>query len=377
MKQQPKKQFHTIDALRFLAFLKVFFLHIPTDTDFGWFSYLKKGGGIGVAFFFVLSGFLITYLLVNEKLIHTNINLFRFYSRRIFRIWPLFFLFLLLLYVPTNSFMQKVGLYQANGYMPDWRISFAFLENYKIIFERNSPAIGPLGIAWSLCIEEHFYFIWGIIALLCPLNKMPFALIGLILFSIITRFFAIHFLPDFDIATNEIFTSFDYFATGGLLGYFLARNPEGVESKILNIPLFVRWIGLFLSVIFVFFHDAIFGWLFVPKIIVPFINAIIFTYTIAIVIPQKSSIRIEENNPLTYLGKISYGMYLFHIAFILMALKFCNIYSIRIDSAKVLTLFIVFTFICTVLLSSLLYKYFERPFLRLKNRMSIVSESGK
>ena len=64
---EQKRRFHTLDALRFFAFLKVYLLHVPLQGDFPIFSFLKSGGGIGVSFFFVLSGFLITYLLVFEK----------------------------------------------------------------------------------------------------------------------------------------------------------------------------------------------------------------------------------------------------------------------------------------------------------------------
>ena len=73
MEGNPKTEFHTIDALRFFAFFKVFLLHLPTDRYFLLFGYLKKGGGIGVSFFFVLSGFLITYSLSEEKMQMKNI----------------------------------------------------------------------------------------------------------------------------------------------------------------------------------------------------------------------------------------------------------------------------------------------------------------
>jgi peptidoglycan/LPS O-acetylase OafA/YrhL len=62
-----KRYFHTLDALRFFAFFKVYLLHLPEQGDFPLFEYLKSGGGLGVQFFFVLSGFLITYILTFEK----------------------------------------------------------------------------------------------------------------------------------------------------------------------------------------------------------------------------------------------------------------------------------------------------------------------
>jgi len=70
-----KRYFHSIDSLRFFAFLKVYLLHLPIQGDFPIFSFLKSGGGIGVSFFFVLSGFLISYLLILEKVKKNRINL--------------------------------------------------------------------------------------------------------------------------------------------------------------------------------------------------------------------------------------------------------------------------------------------------------------
>ena len=74
-----KIHFHSIDALRFFAFLKVYLLHVPLQGEFPIFSYLKSGGGIGVSFFFVLSGFLITYLLVFDKIQNGQINIRNFF----------------------------------------------------------------------------------------------------------------------------------------------------------------------------------------------------------------------------------------------------------------------------------------------------------
>src|SRR3954470_709736 len=89
--KKGRRHFHSFDALRFFAFLKVFLLHLPIIA-FPFFSYLKNGGGTGVIFFFVLSGFLITYILLTEKSGSGSINLGHFFLRRILRIWPLYYL---------------------------------------------------------------------------------------------------------------------------------------------------------------------------------------------------------------------------------------------------------------------------------------------
>jgi len=106
--------FENLDGLRFLCFLAVFFFH-SFHTEFQeiksdeYYTLIKKGifgnGNLGVNFFFVLSGFLITYLLIKEKEIRHKINIPFFWMRRILRIWPLYFLcvFFWFFHIPTNQ----------------------------------------------------------------------------------------------------------------------------------------------------------------------------------------------------------------------------------------------------------------------------------
>jgi peptidoglycan/LPS O-acetylase OafA/YrhL len=117
-----RRHFHTFDALRFFAFLKVFLLHLPI-TAFPLFNYLKGGGGIGVSFFFVLSGFLITYIILEEKSQTGRVNLKNFFIRRILRIWPLFYLMILIAFL-TPYLISLAGLSSSpEGYQPNWLMS--------------------------------------------------------------------------------------------------------------------------------------------------------------------------------------------------------------------------------------------------------------
>jgi len=127
-----RKRFHTLDALRFFAFFKVYLLHIPLQGDFPIFSFVKSGGGIGVSFFFVLSGFLITYLLAFEKFHKGQINLKKFFIRRSFRIYPVFFLLVVLAFALPYGFKEKIGFHMiGGGYDLDWKYSFFFLKITK------------------------------------------------------------------------------------------------------------------------------------------------------------------------------------------------------------------------------------------------------
>ena len=86
-----REYFQSFDALRFISFFLVFLLHTPVDEN-SFMSFFSKSGGTGVSFFFVLSGFLITYILIIEKKNFNKISLKNFFVRRILRIWPLFYL---------------------------------------------------------------------------------------------------------------------------------------------------------------------------------------------------------------------------------------------------------------------------------------------
>jgi peptidoglycan/LPS O-acetylase OafA/YrhL len=113
---EAKRHFHTFDALRFLAFLKVFMLHIPIGYP-QLFAYLKGGGSIGVQFFFVLSGFLITYLLAEEKQRTGRINIRLFLLRRALRIWPLYYLMVAFAFA-TPYILSVLNLNHSDEWLP-------------------------------------------------------------------------------------------------------------------------------------------------------------------------------------------------------------------------------------------------------------------
>ena len=187
---EQKRRFHTLDALRFFAFLKVYLLHVPLQGDFPIFSFLKSGGGIGVSFFFVLSGFLITYLLVFEKIQKGQINLRKFFIRRSLRIYPLFFFLVGLAFLLPYELKEKIGFHMiGGGYSLDWRYSFTFLENYKMLLADNFPKTTPLSVFWSLCIEEHFYITWMIMLFLVPQKRILAFLISGIFIAWTARYF--------------------------------------------------------------------------------------------------------------------------------------------------------------------------------------------
>jgi peptidoglycan/LPS O-acetylase OafA/YrhL len=184
-----------LDGLRGLAALAVVFLHLTMQVVPHTLPAIAVKdafalGWTGVDLFFVLSGFLITGLLVDAK---GSTNYFRvFYARRALRILPLYYAALIFLF--TVPFLVTLP--------HDFRVSFRdqlwfwfYLQNYhwKIMFA------GWTGHLWSLAIEEQFYLVWPLVILLASRKKSIAVCIALIAVSVIYRAYAVYFNPHLDI----------------------------------------------------------------------------------------------------------------------------------------------------------------------------------
>ncbi|MFK8006375.1 MAG: acyltransferase family protein [Saprospiraceae bacterium] len=366
-----KKRFHTLDALRFFAFLKVYLLHVPLQGDFPIFSFLKSGGGIGVSFFFVLSGFLITYLLVFEKTQNGQINIRKFFIRRSLRIYPLFFFLVGLAFLLPYELKEKIGFHMiGGGYDLDWRYSFTFLENYKMLLTDNFPKTTPLSVFWSLCIEEHFYITWMIVLFLIPKNRILIFLISCVFIAWTARYFDPMIWGNSIIQQNDLFTNMDYFAIGGILGWLVVKKYNQLVKFIESISLTKKYFFIFAVIILVIFQSQILPeHIFSLSIIRPTIIALAFTFLIAIFIPPNSKIRIKESNPISYLGKISFGLYVYHLIFVHVLFQYFLKENILMNNWWTVGFFMAVTFGGSVVISIFSFRYLESPFLKWRNRM--------
>ncbi len=350
--KMKRVHFHSFDAFRFFSFLLVFFHHLP-KTGSSYIDFFLKSGGVGVSFFFVLSGFLITYILLHEKQLKGTISLKTFFARRILRIWPLFYLMIAFAYL-SPYLLDFLGMSASNlGYKPDLLTSLVFGENYKMMISNTFPAGAPVRVMWSLCIEEHFYIIWGLAFFFIPSKQVP----KLILFSILIANLVRPVFSHFNLEHLDLFSNFDYFAYGSIPAYLLMFKQSALK-KIESIPIHWKYTFLIFTCATVFILPNLKqGWM---EMLEPTILGLLFATTILLTL-GKNAIHISDDSMFGRLGKYTYSLYLFHTILILLMLQVFNKFGL-----SNWLLIGIFSLVATVLCSILSFHCFEKQFLKWK-----------
>jgi peptidoglycan/LPS O-acetylase OafA/YrhL len=349
-----RKHFHSFDALRFFSFFLVFLQHVTTQNS-SFASYFGKSGGIGVSFFFVLSGFLITYILLFEKTTKYGISLKNFFVRRILRIWPLFYAMLFFAFA-TPYLLDLLKLTSSKeGYDPNWLISLSFLENYKMMFTGSFPNTSPLRVMWSLCIEEHFYIIWGLTFYFISTKFVPHLIISSILLANILRIIYMHF----GIASLDLFSNIDYFAFGAIPAYLLLFRSE-IMVKVEKIPLINKYLVLIFTLVLIFIIPNLNqSWL---VFVSPSVFGVLFSTIILFTLTSRKAIVIKDDYLISRLGIYTYGLYLFHTIIINFLLQIRTLLPFNLNWF----VFAITSLLLTVMFSIASYYLFEKQFLKLK-----------
>lgn len=356
-----RRHFHTFDALRFFAFFKVFLLHLPV-VAFPWFNFVKAGGGIGVQFFFVLSGFLITYIILEEKNRTGRLNLKNFFVRRALRIWPLYYLMVLVAYATPYILTYFLHLdSSAEGYEPQLWVSLTFLENYKMMATGQHANVSPLSVMWSLCIEEHFYIVWGLLLLFLSAKRMPALIIIALAVGVLSR--AIYYR--LGIPASDLFTNIDLFAFGAIPAYMLVYKEQKLTSLLGRVGLMYKKLYVLLLVVVVTLiaqyagNDG-------PFIYFTSLLGLLFAILIAFTLPDNAALKVSDRNMLSRMGVYTYGLYLYHILVVNLLLQLNGKLGIDIDTPVGAIVFTILSLIASLACSICSYYLFEKPFLRLK-----------
>jgi peptidoglycan/LPS O-acetylase OafA/YrhL len=354
-----KRHFETFDALRFLAFLKVFLYHaLVYDSPLA--NYLRAGAHMGVYFFFVLSGFLITYIIAEEQQQTGQVNVKHFLARRFLRIWPLYYLMVAFAYL-SPYIISFLGLARSDeGYKPELAFSIPFLENYKAIIAHDAANASPLPVMWSVCVEEHFYIIWGLLLYFLGIRWLPRIIPSCVIVSLISRLLFVRF----GYSTLDLLTNLDFFAAGAVPAYLLITRQERFERLINSIRPIVKWYYILLVVALVIVMPHVTSP--IGDILSPTLFAVLFSALLSMFLPQTTTFQIGGGNVLSKLGKYTYAMYLFHTVLIRLLDRIVERAGLSLSLSPMAGLFFVASLALTILASMVSYSLFERPFLGLK-----------
>lgn len=348
-----KEHLKGLDSLRAIAALIVVWSHIEfikglkniPQNNFIFFP----NAHFSVTLFFVLSGFLITFLLVKEFQKYQTISFKDFYIRRILRIWPLYYLIILISYFFTEHQISNRTLLLCISIFPN--IPPALKSSWE-----GSPQI------WSIGVEEQFYLFWPLFIYFIIRKKSSFFIfVFIIIYTALPylfNFINLHCIENEKLYsfTEKFFyhTKFNCMAIGGFFGFNLAFDKKWL-SKIYNntyltifliILAFGTW---FLGIKFGRFTEEIY--------------ALLFALMILCIVQNK---KINIDNKITSgLGKISYGIYMYHWLTILFLIKILSPIENK-DYYEMILYISVFTL--TIFISWISYNTYENFFLNLKKK---------
>lgn len=366
--------FKNFDVLRFVAAYLIVLLHcfFGWKTFFGHPSFISEkmttpmidklelivnNFSFGVDIFFLISGFLITYLLLSEKETTGRIDILKFYIRRSLRIWPLYFIMILIGPLLSYFFYEQ---------SPDYLYQFLFAGNFDVIHHgTKSPATDHL---WSICIEEHFYLVCPLVLFLIPVNRIPQTLLSIILICIAYRAYISSCSENYGMTLYmHTLSRIDVLAIGSLLGYLFYQGKIKFTS-----PLPVRMI-IYTVFLFIFFNVSYneCGTLF-SAVMKKYFYVIMVAYWMGnFLFNPDARMVFTKPNFIHGFGKMSYGIYMFNPVVIFLILKIFSALDFRNYFMFLASVHIV---IWAVI--NLSYHFVELPFLLLKEKYAMI-KSGE
>lgn len=355
--------FPGLNGLRFIAATLVVFHHIEQYKF--WLGLPNSWGSAGldqlghqpVSFFFVLSGFLITYLLLKEQKKKGSIDILGFYQRRVLRIWPLYFVIVVL----------TISVVSTSLHFFETRIDsltvlclVLFIPNLLRI---TNPMIAGANQLWSVGIEEQFYLFWPLLIRRFSNHSLSFLLVFILSKGLMQL--GVHSLAEVGLVSPGLVKMVDLFqvekmAIGAIGGVFIFRHQNRAIRLITNKSITIISL-IFLFVSFSFDHS---NWL------IGYLEAALFTGVIINVIHRDRLHHILEHRVLKYLGDLSYGIYMWHTIVIAVLLNSLMAFEGQFHWIWNLCLYLGAP-VLTIIIAHISYHYLELPFLRFKNKRLI------
>lgn len=364
-----RTHFAGLDSLRFYAAFLVLIGHIPMnqasvglpDPNYGAIFYR---GQPAVSFFFTLSGFLITYLLLDEHRRTGTISIRNFYVRRMLRIWPLYFLVIGFGLTFYKVILPRLGIYHAAEYSV-WTAIVLYVLFLPNLVNSLYKAGGILNPTWSIGVEEQFYLFWA------PLikrfhHRVPQLCLAILVLSLAA--FAFNHINPFELREMQNFLlqlKFHFMAAGGLCAWMLYSRP----GQILGFPIFryrfVQWLFALLLLEYLFVGT--------PRhwFIEESLQVVLYSWLIVDVAANPRRLVRTKARATEWLGEISYGIYMYHMVVVYATswyFKATNWWQGNL--VLYVTTYYAMAVGMTILLAYVSHRFFERPILRLKPRFS-------
>jgi len=355
-----------LDVVRFFAFLSVFVYHtlnVPLDRLVGrhapmWFAQFQvsvsRAGAYGVDLFFVLSAYLITELLIREKETRGSLDVKSFYLRRILRIWPLYYFF-----VPLAALVPFLN--PEHEFTMHYVVGFLFLAGNWSTIAFGPPHSAALPL-WSVSVEEQFYLLWPPVVARLSRRQIALTAVGMIVVANATRVVVLLMHGNGWSVWANTLARLDPMAAGILLAIFLrGRAPNiGLARRFVMIGAGV--VGIALTGYFAAPWGSGLPWL-GTLVSYPVVAA---SATAIVLGAIGIGLRLR---PLEYLGKVSYGLYVYHQMCIWITDRYLHVRNgvLHVCLREVTALAL------TIAVSAISYALLEGPFLKLKQKFAYVN----
>ncbi|QKG55510.1 acyltransferase [Hymenobacter sp. BRD128] len=367
--------FPNLDGLRFFAFLSVFLFHsfytpysaVSQSAVYKVFYNLTRPGHLGVNFFFVLSGFLITYLLLSERALTGRIAIGAFYMRRILRIWPLYYLIVLLGFVIYP--WAKVHFGQ-HGYHETAQVGYflVFLSNFNNLYHGSETP--TLTLLWSVSVEEQFYVVWPLLVAIVPTRRLGWLFGGVIMLSLVFR--ALHWNEPLVLGFHTLGLIGDM-ALGGLTAWLCFRD-ERLTSAVARLP---RWaiVLTYMAGITLCYYtyslSAVPGYSVIERLLLGlFFAFVLLEQNYA----QHSVVKMTQLRFPTYWGTYTYGLYCLHYLALLLGIYLMTRLGLNTTPLGVILGDNLLGLAIALFVSWVSFTYYEKPFLKLKNRFAFITK---
>lgn len=320
-----------IDALRAIAVTAVMLSHWEPQ----WFKVINWGM-LGVYLFFTISGYLITGILIKQES-SGGIKVADFYIKRALRIWPIYFIALVILYFGWTEFDRGHILWQA-----------LFASN--ILSGMEGKIVFPAHF-WSIAVEQQFYLLWPFVIIFFR-KRLALLCVAMIVIGPLSRWYFYEFVRNIQLSAFSLTSNIDFIAAGALLA--LSENRAAAFSKLIIDAIGFVSIGIVMIIILSTgrLHETSLWW-------VDTCVAALSVWLLSWLSRNEVGRRMISNPAAMYLGKISYGIYIYHL---MIGYYIADKIGARLNQLE----YIGICFFTTIAVASFSWHFIERPILSFK-----------